>query len=112
MPAMGVRPPFLTLVAVLAIAPVAGIPPNIEEKQLATPWATNSALERCLPPIIPSLTTAESNDSIPPSKAMANAGWINFWKVAKSILGNDGMDILQGMSPKADSVVATGILKK
>src|SRR2546427_8531167 len=28
MPATGVRPPFLTFVAVRAIAPVAGIPPN------------------------------------------------------------------------------------
>ena len=45
-PAMGVRPPFLILVAVRAIAPVAGIPPKIEEKILAVPCATSSILER------------------------------------------------------------------
>lgn len=28
-PAIGVRPPFFTLAAVLAIAPVAGIPPKV-----------------------------------------------------------------------------------
>ncbi len=36
-PATGVRPPFLTFVAVRAIAPVAGMPPNSEEAMFATP---------------------------------------------------------------------------
>ena len=31
-PATGVRPPFFTFVAVRAMAPVAGIPPKIDEK--------------------------------------------------------------------------------
>ena len=65
MPATGVRPPFLTFVAVRAIAPVAGMPPNSGDTMLATPCATSSMLERCLPPIMPSATTAESSDSIP-----------------------------------------------
>ncbi len=64
MPATGVRPPFLTLVAVRAMAPVAGMPPNSGEAMLATPCATSSMLERCRPPIIPSATTADSSDSI------------------------------------------------
>lgn len=45
-PATGILPPFLILVAVLAIAPVAGIPPKIEEQMLANPCAINSVLER------------------------------------------------------------------
>ena len=36
-PAIGVRPPFLTFAAVLAIAPVAGIPPNNPEKIFPSP---------------------------------------------------------------------------
>ena len=36
-PATGVLPPALMLVAVRAIAPVAGIPPNKPEATLATP---------------------------------------------------------------------------
>ena len=36
-PAIGVRPPFLTFAAVLAIAPVAGIPPKRPENIFPTP---------------------------------------------------------------------------
>ena len=36
-PAIGVRPPFLTFAAVRAIAPVAGIPPNRPEKYFQVP---------------------------------------------------------------------------
>lgn len=42
MPAMGVFPPFLILVAVRAIAPVAGMPPKNGVTKLAIPWAINS----------------------------------------------------------------------
>ena len=45
-PATGVRPPFFTFVAVRAMAPVAGMPPNIGETMLATPCATSSMFER------------------------------------------------------------------
>ena len=72
-PEMGVLPPFLILAAVLAIAPVAGIPPKQAEPILATPWATSSMLERCLELIILSATTAESRDSMPASSAMVRA---------------------------------------
>ena len=47
MPATGVRPPFLTLVAVRAIAPVAGMPPNSGATMFATPCATSSMLDLC-----------------------------------------------------------------
>ena len=38
-PAIGVRPPFFTLVAVRAMAPVAGMPPKSGETTLAKPCA-------------------------------------------------------------------------
>ena len=64
MPAIGVRPPFFTFVAVRAIAPVAGMPPNSGDTMFATPCATSSMFERWRPPIMPSATTADSSDSI------------------------------------------------
>ena len=73
-PAIGVRPPFLTFAAVLAMAPVAGIPPKRPEKMFPRPCPINSALDLCVSPIIPSDTTAESRDSIPARIAMVNAG--------------------------------------
>ena len=73
-PAIGVRPPLRTLAAVLAIAPVAGIPPNNPEKIFPSPWPISSALDLCVSPIIPSETTAESKDSIPAKIAIVKAG--------------------------------------
>ena len=70
---MGVRPPFLILAAVLAIAPVAGIPPKHAEPMFAIPCAMSSILDLCFEPIIESATTAERRDSIPASSAMVIA---------------------------------------
>ena len=77
-PAIGVRPPFLTLAAVLAIAPVAGIPPNRADTRLPAPCATSSILGLCLLPIIPSETTHDKSDSIPASTAIVNASGKRF----------------------------------
>ena len=77
-PATGVLPPFLILVAVLAIAPVAGIPPNNGAITLAAPCAISSMLLLCFPPIIPSDTTADNNDSIAANNAITVAGAIKF----------------------------------
>jgi len=66
------------LVAVLAIAPVAGIPPNNGVTIFAVPCAINSIFDRCLPPIIPSATTAERRDSIAARSAIVVAGLIKF----------------------------------
>ena len=74
-PATGVRPPFLMLAAVLAIAPVAGMPPNKAEALLPAPWATSSMSERCFPLIIPSATTQERSDSIAASTAMVGSAF-------------------------------------
>ena len=72
-PATGVRPPLLMFVIVLAIAPVAGIPPKIGVTIFATPSAINSVFELWWSLIIPSATVAESNDSIAPSAAIVTA---------------------------------------
>ena len=76
-PASGVRPPVLMFAAVRAIAPVAGMPPKKTDPMFATPCATSSQLDLCLPPIIPSATTALSSDSIPASRAIVVAEGIN-----------------------------------
>jgi hypothetical protein len=73
-PEIGVLPPLLTFVAVRAIAPVAGMPPKRTDPMFATPWATSSMFDLCLPPVIPSATTAESRDSIAASRAIVSAG--------------------------------------
>ena len=58
------------LVAVRAIAPVAGMPPNKGEAIFAIPCETNSMFESCFEPIIPSATTADKSDSIAASTAI------------------------------------------
>lgn len=109
-PATGVLPPFLILVAVRAIAPVAGIPPNKGVIIFATPCAINSIFERCRPPIIPSATTADSNDSIAAKIAIVVAGPIRLFIVAKSICGKTGDGSADGSSPNFDPIVSKGKL--
>ena len=95
-PAIGVRPPFLIFAAVLAIAPVAGIPPKRAEAMLLAPWATSSMSERCLPLIIPSATTQESRDSIAARTAIVNAFGRAFWTTSSDTAGRwkDGSELL------------------
>ena len=73
MPATGERAPLRMLVAVRAMAPVAGSPPKMGEIMLATPCATSSTLGLCLSPLMLSATTADMSDSIAPSMAMVTA---------------------------------------
>jgi len=49
-PERGDLPPFFTFAAVLAIAPVAGIPPKNPTKILPVPSAISSVLELCVSP--------------------------------------------------------------
>ena len=49
-PDIGVFPPFFAFIVVLAIAPVAGIPPKIGHAILAMPWAISSVFESCFDP--------------------------------------------------------------
>lgn len=87
MPATGVRPPFRTLVAVRAMPPVAAMPLNNDEAMFATPCATNSILDRCRPPIMPSATTADSSDSIAPRSAIVLAGCTTSRNVSRGTPG-------------------------
>ena len=59
--------------AVLAIAPVAGIPPNRAEHIFPIPCAVSSVFERCFLLIIPSATTHDKSDSIPARSAIVSA---------------------------------------
>ncbi|MNG16707.1 hypothetical protein D3C84_1006450 [compost metagenome] len=74
MPESGDVAPFLILVAVRAIAPVAGIPPKRGVTMFAMPCPISSRLLLWRVPVIPSATTADSKDSIPPSIAIISAG--------------------------------------
>src|SRR5258708_21003446 len=104
----GAPPPFFTLVAGRAIAHVAGMQPKMEEKTFAVPCATNSILDLWLPPLMPSATTADKRDSMPPSKAMAKAGRSRFFIVSKSNRGIVGAGKEDGMFPNRLPMVSTG----
>ncbi len=65
--------------AVRAMAPVAGNPPNMGEAMLATPCAISSTFGLCLSPDMRSATTADISDSIAPNIATVIAGEINPW---------------------------------
>lgn len=90
MPEIGPTAPDRMLVAVRAMVPVTGIPPNRIEPILAVPCATSSQFERCLRPDMPSATTAESNDSIAPRSAMAAASGRTACALAKLNGGKPG----------------------
>ena len=60
--------------AVRAMAPVAGRPPNSGETMLAMPCAISSTLGLCRSPLMRSATTADISDSIAPSMATVSAG--------------------------------------
>ena len=87
MPAMGERPPFFTLAAVRAMAPVAGIPPNSADAMLPVPCAISSVLELWWLPIIPSETTQERSDSIPARMAIVNALGSSSFTMENDIFG-------------------------
>ena len=108
MPATGVRPPARTFVAVRAIAPVAGKPPNRGETMFAAPCAISSALDRWLPPIIRSATIADRSDSTPARKAMTNAEGSNSLMRATLTCGSEGTGKPAGSAPKRDWIVSTG----
>ena len=82
-PAIGVRPPFLILAAVLAMAPVAGIPPKKAEPILPNPCAISSMLERWCELIILSATTQDNNDSIAANIAIVKPSGKAFLTVVK-----------------------------
>ena len=72
--ASGELPPARMLAAVRAMAAVAGMPPKNGTTMLPMPCPINSSSESCLPPDMPSATTAHSRDSNAPRMAMVKAG--------------------------------------
>ena len=107
-PAIGVLPPFLTLAAVRAIAPVAGMPPKSPEKIFPSPCPTSSAFDLCVSPIIPSETTAERSDSIPARIAIVNAGDIICCTSLNDIDGTWNLGKDDESSPYTLPIVLTG----
>ena len=108
MPASGETAPARMLVAVRAIAPVAGRPPNSAEPRLAAPWATSSQFDLCLRPVMPSATTAHSRLSTPARKAIVNALGTSSRTWAQSRCGSRGIGSVLGSSPKRLPIVVTG----
>ena len=109
-PEIGLFPPDFTLAAVLAIAPVAGIPPNNPDVILARPWATSSIFESCVSEIIPSATTADNNDSRAAKIAIVIAGVNNLFIVLIFKDGKAGAGIADEISLNLLPIVSTGIL--
>jgi hypothetical protein len=66
--------------------------------------------ERWRPPIIPSATTAESNDSTAPRSAIVNAGPISAFTCSNERCGTDGCGIAAESAPKRLPTVSTGNL--
>src|SRR5581483_3853299 len=100
--------PFLTFVAVRAIAPVAGMPPKSGEAILATPWATNSKLDLWRPPIMPSATTADNSDSIAAKSATAVADGNNVFISGQETDGHCQCGKPCGIPPNRLPMVSTG----
>ena len=108
MPATGVRAPVRTFVAVRAMAPVAGMPPNSGATRLAMPCAISSWLGSWRSPIIVSATRADSSDSIAPSSAMVIVGAIRSRIVDSDSTGSANSGSPVGMPPKRVPMVASG----
>ena len=94
------------------MVPVTQIPPNRPEAMLATPCATSSQLERCRLPVMPSATTAESSDSMEPSRAKAKALGSTAMSFSWLSSGRDGIGRVLGMPPKRVPMVSTGNSRK
>ena len=108
MPATGVRAPERMFVAVRAIAPVAGKPPNSGETMLAMPCAISSTFGLCRSPPMRSATTADISDSIAPSIATVSAGEANAESDAAWNCGMTSGGKPIGMPPNRLPIVSTG----
>jgi hypothetical protein len=83
------------------------MPPSRPEATFATPWAINSWLESCRSSIMPSATTAHSNDSIAASMAMVKAGRNRFGSSTQLMCGRVSGGNVWGMPPNCVPMVAT-----
>ena len=100
MAARRVLPPERTFTAVLAIAPVAGIPPNRPEAIDARP-CPNSSRSPLKDPVseMDAATRAESRDSIAASAATVRAGPISEVTRDGEAVGNAGAGMMCGSAP-------------
>ena len=108
MPETGEVAPERMFVAVRAIAPVTGMPPNKGTARFATPCASSSASGLCRSPLMLSATTAESRLSMAASIATVSAeGNSGIMRSAR----NSGSAIRGrpvGMPPNLVPIVSTG----
>ena len=108
MPAIGVRAPARMFVAVRAMAPVAGRPPNSGDSTLATPCAVSSTFGSWRSPDMRSATTAESSDSIAPSMATVSAGDNSVRTRCGLKAGIRSSGRPAGTTPNREPIVSTG----
>ena len=108
MPATGVRAPERMLVAVRAMAPVAGRPPNSGDATFAMPCAISSTLGSWRSPDMRSATTADSSDSIAPSSAIVTASGTSPGSSSGRNAGTCSSGRPVGMPPKRLPMVSTG----
>src|SRR3989344_3235946 len=87
------------LTPLLAIAAVAAIPQKKGMIRLTAPCATSSRLLLCFVPVIPSQTTAQSNASIDPSKAIVTAAGRTFFTNSQEKCGTVKEGNPWGISP-------------
>ena len=106
MPATGVRPPVRMLVAVRAIAPVAGMPPKNGATMLAMPCAISSWLGSWRSSICASATRADSSDSMAPSSAIVMVGAMRLRSVDSEMSGhaNAGSCLRNAAEARADGL--------
>jgi hypothetical protein len=95
-------------VAVRAMAPVAGRPPNSGDRTLATPCAVSSTFGSWRSPDMRSATTAESNDSIAPSMATVSAGDNSVRTSCGLKAGIRSSGRPAGTAPNREPIVSTG----
>ena len=107
MPATGVSAPERMLVAVRAMAPVAGRPPTSGDTMLAMPCANSSTLELCRCPVMRSATTADISDSIAPSMATVSVGDSSVSIRSARNLGKWISGRPLGIPPNRDPIVST-----
>ena len=112
MPATGDCAPARILVAVRAMAPVAGKPPNIGETMLAIPWPISSTLGLWRSLLMRSDTTADISDSIAPSMATVKAGPSRPWTRLACHCGIAKCGSPLGIPPKRVPMVSTGNLSR
>ena len=107
-PATGVFAPERMLVAVRAMAPVAGRPPTSGDTMLAMPCANSSTFELWRVPLMRSATTADSSDSIAPSMAIVSVGESSVRMRSARNRGTWMSGRPAGMPPKRMPIVSSG----